>query len=70
LTSKVAKFPLSILEPEDVAKEVIDVVLSTYGQSIVLPRKMTYLALLRGLTLWVQRIVQALDPDPLALVHC
>jgi all-trans-retinol dehydrogenase (NAD+) len=69
LTSKVSKFPLNVLEPGDVAKEVIDVILSTYSHSIILPRSMAYLALLRGLPLWVQRTVQTLDPDPLALAN-
>lgn len=67
LTSKVSKFPLKVLELVEVAKEIVDVILSTYSHSIVLPRNMAYLSLLRGLPLWLVRIVQTLDPDPLAL---
>ncbi|KAF2464415.1 NAD(P)-binding protein [Lindgomyces ingoldianus] len=69
LTSKVSQFPLKIAEPSEIADEAVAAILSTYGHSIVLPRSMEYLALLRGLPLWIQRIVQAYDPDPLALVN-
>lgn len=69
LTSKVSKFPLKVLEPVEVAKEIVDIILSTYSHSLVLPRNMAYLSLLRGLPLWLLRIVQTLDPDPLALAN-
>ncbi|KZM20375.1 uncharacterized protein EKO05_0006935 [Ascochyta rabiei] len=69
LTSKVSEFPLNVLEPAEVAEEIVDIVLSTYSHSLVLPRDMTYLSLLRGLPLWLLRIVQTLDPDPLALAN-
>lgn len=69
LTSKGLEFPLNILEPSEVASEAIKIILSTYGSNIVLPRSMSYLALLRGLPPWIQRIVQTMDPDPLALAN-
>lgn len=69
LTSKVTKFPLAVMEPSEVAAEAVDAITSTYGHVIVLPRSLGYLALLRGLPPWVLRIVQTVDPDPLALVN-
>ncbi|CAG8160906.1 unnamed protein product [Penicillium nalgiovense] len=69
LTSKGLEFPLNVLEPSEVAAEAIKIILSTYGGSLVLPRSMSYLALLRGLPSWIQRIVQTMDPDPLALAN-
>lgn len=69
LTSKISKFPLAVMEPGEVASEAVDAILSTNGHVLVLPRSLGYLALLRGLPQWVLRIVQTLDPDPLALVN-
>ena len=58
-----------LLEPGTIADAVVDQVLSGIGGSLILPARMIPVTLLRGLPLWVLRLIQAGDSDIMALTN-
>lgn len=58
-----------LLEPGTIADTVVDQVLSGVGGSLILPARFIPVTLLRGLPLWVLRLLQAGDSDIIALTN-